>query len=226
VVHQRQLYLEDTYLAAIATTVVAGGDLDGRPWVRLRDNIFHPQGGGQPADTGALGPWTARPRRDPEDPSWVVLDLHGPDGARPDASEVVTTIDLDLRCRHAALHTAGHVIDALMQRRGFRHVANNHFPGQARVEYDLQGQGFDPETLHVELTAGLEEAIAARLTVRAQVADGMRTVTIDGLGTEPCGGTHVPDLGRLAATAIRSLKVKGGRLRVGYTAEHVPLGTP
>ncbi|MEU5524223.1 alanyl-tRNA synthetase [Streptomyces sp. NPDC047860] len=73
------------------------------------------------------------------------------------------------------------------------------------------------------LHAALHTAAEA-LPVTAGERDGKRTITIEGLATEFCGGTHVTDLSMLTDVAVRSVKVKSGRLRIGYAAEHVKPG--
>ncbi|MET9804805.1 alanyl-tRNA synthetase [Streptomyces sp. NPDC006368] len=193
--------------------------------IALADNIFHPQGGGQPDDRGWVENIPVSPVKDGES-GWVFLTLGPGDGeAGPDFSEGATVhsrVDAEQRRLHAALHTAGHLVDALVRPWGVRHVGNNHFPGQARIEYALDGAEIDKDRLADALTVELEKAVSEGLAVTAGEREGRRTITIDGLATEFCGGTHVTDLSLLTGVAIRSIKVKSGRLRVGYTAEHAP----
>ncbi|GGO95580.1 alanyl-tRNA synthetase [Wenjunlia tyrosinilytica] len=222
---QHHLYLTDTYATEVATTVARSGrDDSGVVWVALAENIFHPQGGGQPADRGTVGGLTARPRRD--DAGWVVLDL--PEAAEDSGAvpapgtDAVARVDADVRRLHAALHTAGHLVHAFVSRLGFAHVGNSHFPGQARVDYALDDREVDRDALTEQLNKQFDEAVRAATAVTADHRDGVRNVTIEGLHTEPCAGTHVPDLSFLREVRIRSIKVKGGRMRVGYEAEHAP----
>lgn len=215
---QRQLYLTDTYLNSVRTRVIrARADGDGHS-VILSENIFHPQGGGQPSDRGTVDDVPAVPRRDQSD-GLIVLNVTAEREMRP-GDEVTASIDIELRKLHAALHTSGHLVDSLMRQLGYRYIANNHFPGQASVEYALDAD-IDKESLHQALTEGIAQAIAAQLPVTAGTRDGLRTITIESLGTEPCGGTHVPHLGALGNLRIRSIKAKGSRLRIGYDAAHV-----
>ncbi|GAA2879080.1 alanyl-tRNA synthetase [Nonomuraea rubra] len=214
---QKQLYLSDTYLLDVVTQIV---DADrSAPWVTLNDNIFHPQGGGQPSDQGTVDGVNARPRRAGD--SVVVLDLDCAPEDAPRVGDMVTvSIDPGLRRLHAALHTAGHLIDALARRFGLCHVGNSHFPGQARVEYLLDGREVAKEGLAEFLEEGIAAAIREELPVTSSSHEGQRAVTIRGLGTDLCGGTHVPHLGMLAEVTIRSIKAKSGRLRIGYDAAH------
>ena len=220
---QQQLYLVDTYLMEHGTTVAGSGRTeDGRAWLALAENIFHPQGGGQPNDDGTVDGRAATPRRDEADRQLVVLDLGGEQAPPDPGSPVTARIDPAVRRLHAALHTAGHLVDAIVRPLGFEHAGNSHFPGQARVDYRVGDAQPDREELTARIDAQLAEAVAAALKVTSQVRDGLRTVSIDGLNTEPCGGTHVPDLGALQGVALRSIKIKAGVMKVGYTAEHRP----
>lgn len=220
-VQQRQLYLTDTYLDSVRTRVLRAGAGGEEHWVILSENIFHPQGGGQPRDRGTVDDVPAVPRRDPSD-GLVVLDVAAIGREIRTGDEVTASIDIGLRRLHAALHTAGHVVDSLMRRLGYKYIANNHFPGQASVDYTLD-TSVDKARLHEALTDGIAEAVMARLPVTAGERDGLRAVTIESLGTEPCGGTHVPHLGAIQGLRIRSIKTKGNRLRVGYDAAHLPV---
>lgn len=219
---QRQVYLDDTYLTEIVTAVVRTDAGESGPALLLADNIFHPQGGGQPSDKGTVNGIPAVPRRHD---GAVLLDLHGEaEFPVPAVGDSVTVeIDRELRRLHAALHTAGHLIDALVRRHGLLHSGNIHFPGQARIEYHLDGRAVDRESLAAELKVGIEDAITARLPVTSTSDMGQRSITIEGLGSDLCGGTHVPHLGALEHVVIRSIKAKSGRLRVGYDARHADL---
>ncbi|MGP4002854.1 alanyl-tRNA synthetase [Streptomyces sp. 8N706] len=220
---QRQLYLDDTYAYDVETEVVSAGGHSGALRIALADNIFHPQGGGQPDDSGWVADVPVTPVRDGET-GWVFL-TPAPGAGDTEASfaegtRVRARIDDEQRRLHAALHTAGHLVDALVRPRGLRHIGNNHFPGQARIEYELNGVEIDKDGLAESLTAELEKAIAEALPVTMGERDGRRTITIEGLATEFCGGTHVIHLGLLAEVTVRSIKAKSGRLKVGYAAQH------
>jgi alanyl-tRNA synthetase len=141
---------------------------------------------------------------------------------------VTTRVDRQLRLQHAALHTAGHLIEAAGRSLGWELAGNNHFPGQARIEF-TPGTAPLPDTPELrERAAGQlrefgREAIAADAVVTAAAdVDGHRIVTIGGLHPAPCGGTHVTRLSDLVEVALE-VKVKKGRIRVSYSAAHRPV---
>ena len=129
-------YLDDTYLEQVDTQVIALGERDGTPWAAVEHCLFHPQGGGQPADRGWLEDTEIIPVRDRESGLVVVMAPEG--GCLPSFAEgqqVRARIDLQARTAHAALHTAGHLVEAVGRLQGWEMTGSNHFPGQARIEF-------------------------------------------------------------------------------------------
>ena len=222
------VYLDDTYLEQIDTRVIAVGEAGGAPWVAVEHCLLHPQGGGQPADRGWLEDTEIVPVRDRE--SGLVVAMAPEGGGLPPLAEgqaVRARIDLQTRTAHAALHTAGHLVEAVGRMRGWEMVSSNHFPGQARIEFQApqaDARLADPEGRE-EVTAALRTAVAVAVADDQPVfarclADGRRLVHLDALHAAPCGGTHVRSLGGLADVVLPTLKVKKGRIRVSYTATH------
>lgn len=223
VAQQTNAYFDDTYLAEAAATVVAAGTGEDGPWAAVSPNIFHPKGGGQPADEGMLDGAPVAPARDA---SGLVV-LTGVTDAPEVGAAVVCRIDAGLRRRHAALHTAGHVLGHLGEARGWRHTGHSHFPGQARLDFDPAGHEDElatpeqREAVRAEFQAQMDGVLARGGAVSAAVdATGHRTVTIEGVNAEPCGGTHVRTLADLAGVRILEVKVKRGAIKVRYEAEH------
>ncbi|MET8027003.1 metal-dependent hydrolase [Streptomyces avermitilis] len=222
-------YLDDTYLEQVDTRVIAVGERGGTPWAAVEHCLFHPQGGGQPADRGWLEDTEIIPVRDRE--SGLVLAMAPEDGSLlplAEGQKVRARIDLQARTAHAALHTAGHLVEAVGRMQGWEMVGSNHFPGQARIEFQAprtDARLADPEGRE-EVTATLRAAAAAAIADDLPVfarclADGRRVVHLDALHAAPCGGTHVRSLGDLAEVVLPTLKVKKGRIRVSYSATHV-----
>ncbi|WP_248965186.1 hypothetical protein [Sphaerisporangium perillae] len=257
VVDQVDVYLEDTYLTEVETQILATGRReDATAWVAAGRNPFHPQGGGQPADRGWIDEWEVVPVRDPATGLVTVTARPGtgstladqdgraasaghddaPGLARRDGlaglaegTTVRARVDVEARLIHAALHTAGHLIEAIGRGQGWALAGNNHFPGQARIEFVAPEP--DPrldspagrEELAGEFGAAVASAILAGPAVGVDHdAGGRRIVRLGDLHAAPCGGTHVRTLGDLADVVISGMKVKKGRVRVSYSAAHGP----
>ncbi|MEV6501760.1 metal-dependent hydrolase [Streptomyces prunicolor] len=225
---QISAYLDDTYREQVDTRVIAVGEKDGTPWAAVEHCLFHPQGGGQPADRGWLQDVEVVPVRERE--SGLVVATAAAGGGLPELAVgewVRARIDLEAWLLHAALHTAGHLVEAVGRTQGWEMVGSIHFPGQARIEFQAppsDARLADPEGRE-EVTAVLRAAVAAAvaddLPVSARyLPDGRREVHLDALHSAPCGGTHVRSLGDLTDVALPTLKVKKGRIRVSYTATH------
>ncbi|MFI0730653.1 metal-dependent hydrolase [Streptomyces sp. NPDC021225] len=225
---QISTYLDDTYLEQADTRVIAVGHRDGAPWVAVEHCPFHPQGGGQPADRGWLEDAKIVPVRDRE--SGLIVAMAPEGGSLPlfaEGQQVRARIDPKARMAHAALHTAGHLVEAVGRMQGWEMVSNNHFPGQARIEFQVpetETRLADPDgrgEATAILRASVAVAIADDLPVFARYeGEGRRVVHLHDLHAAPCGGTHVRSLGDLAEVVLPTLKVKKGRVRVSYTAAH------
>lgn len=221
---QTLTYLQDTYRFQIRTTVIAAGKLeDGRPWIAVRDSIAHPQGGGQPADVAEVAGRTVSPQRYRGDnPALQVVLVAEIDDASPlpqPDEGVDLAIDATARLLHAALHTAGHIVDASVRRRGFAHIVSNHFPGQARIEFTAMEQIAVPEAFVVDVQAELDQAVKDDLPIDSYEENGRRFVRIGDVSVDECGGTHLARTSQIGDAVVKSAKVKKGRLKVGYSAE-------
>ena len=215
---QRHVYFENTYDFTTSTRVTQTGSSDKGPWITLADNIFHPQGGGQPSDVGTVNGAQAHPFKAPEETEHLVRLACEQTFAV--GEEVTSAIDPELRRLHAALHTCGHVVDGFVRAMGFQHRVSNHFPGQARIEFDLGQEKPDLEQLARTVEERTRRAIDADHKVYAVERGNLRMVVIDGLNEDACGGTHVSSLSCLTGFSLRSVKVKKGILKVGYTVAH------
>lgn len=225
IARQIHAYYDDTYLTDASATVVAAGTDEEGPWAAVSPNIFHPKGGGQPSDEGTLDGAPIVPAR-----ADGLVVLHGAPTAEVGAS-VQCHVDPALRRRHAALHTAGHVLGRLGEARGWTHSGHSHFPGQARLDFDQAGHQEElatpelRESVRAELQAQMDAVLARGGQVSASVDEsGHRTVTIEGVNAEPCGGTHVRSLADLTGVRILEVKVKRGAIKVRYEAEHAGPG--
>ncbi|WP_288445705.1 alanyl-tRNA editing protein [uncultured Serratia sp.] len=176
--------------------------------VELDAMLFHPQGGGQPADVGALnGVAVLRVQQQGD------KVLHYTAAPLP-IGQVNMQVDEAQRRLHARWHSGGHLIGWLGETRGWQPVKAHHWPGEGRITFT---PGPDVQTLEAAfLHAELARLIAADLPRRQQAVDGMRQIGFGDLPAYDCGGTHVVTLGEVGAIAITGVKMKKGQLIVQY----------
>lgn len=218
------LYRDDAYLRSCAATVTA--QRDGA--LLLDRTVFYPMGGGQPGDTGTLrledGSTLAvidARRGENED---EVLHLLAP-GAAPPAvgTRVEAAIDWARRHRHMRLHTALHLLCAVVRApvTGGR-IAEDKAHLDFDIEMDklvaadiesrlnaLAAAGAAPRTLWIseaELDAR-PDLVKTMSVAPPRGAGAVRVLEIPGVDLQACGGTHVADtreIGRLEVAKIRS----------------------
>ena len=212
-----RLYLVDRATAGMARVTAMGEGPDGC-WVRLDRTWFHPQGGGQKADSGLIG--GAAVRHVINDEGGDVLHLLQTPASFSVGDEVAVQVDAERRALHERLHTAGHLIAAIGEEHfpSLSAKAGHHWPGEARV--DFFGDEFpDTDAFREGVTKAVEKAIAADLPVYMDGdPDSSREIRIGEHAGVGCGGTHVASLSSIGGIEIRKIKSKSGRFRVSYEA--------
>ena len=223
------LYLRDSGVLQAHATVL-GVEHNDKGWLVVLDATpFHPQGGGQPADIGTINDAAvlgcfAEGRAGSGGIIFHALDTEPPFAT---GEKVVCQVEGGRRQRSARVHSAGHLIDAAMQRCGVHLVAGKgyHFPDGAYVEYldppETRMSPEEREELIPRLQTALDELIVEDSPTEISAEeDGTRIVTIGGLPC-PCGGTHVTSASSIGAVTVTALKSKGSgkkkALRVSYS---------
>jgi Ser-tRNA(Ala) deacylase AlaX len=200
--------------------------------------VFCPQGGGQPCDQGMI---VIAGKRMPV--SFVRTEagevLHYGEFSSADArvgDEACMEIDESRRMANARIHTAGHLIAAVVESMMEPLVAvkGYHFPEGPYVEFQGSRPGNGDEFLakvNVELNTALQAALAVtvewvspsalesrglRLPEGRQSKEPLRVVRIGAYPPVPCGGTHVRCLAEITGVSPSKIKAKGGNLRVSY----------
>ncbi|PAJ82167.1 alanyl-tRNA editing protein [Burkholderia ubonensis] len=231
------LFREDAYLTRCDAIVTAVGE-DG---IQLDRTVFYPLGGGQAGDCGMLTL--------PDGASIAIADTRKAkfDGATPDDAAhvpapgqeagiaalapgacVVAEIDWARRYRHMRLHTAAHLMCAVLPYPvdGCSVTADYvrlDFATAEPIDRD------DVERRLAELIGGAhpvttewitDDEMAARpelvrtMSVKPPLGLGrVRLLRIDGVDLQPCGGTHVRNTSEIGGLRVAKLEKKSARTR-------------
>jgi misacylated tRNA(Ala) deacylase len=233
------LYQYDSYLREFEATVVrVEGDR-----VFLDQTAFHPRpAGGLDADTGWLEAGGARVRV-------LGAELAGGDVARvvedhapfSPGARVRGAIDWERRYRMMRLHTASHVLAAVLYSRHGALITGGHItPEEARDDFDLKVEDWKRalleavEEANAILARGLEVKVywlpreeALKIPGIVKLADRLppgepeiRIVEIPGVDVQADGGPHVRNTSEVGRMVVKGLESKGARKkRIYYTVE-------
>ncbi|WP_332846622.1 alanyl-tRNA editing protein [Pseudomonas lactucae] len=184
---------------------------EGQFTVVLQSTIFHPQGGGQPFDTGTLG--DSNVLRVIQEADRVVHYLDRPVQPGP----ISARVDAQRRALHTRLHSAGHLIGNVGEILGWMPIKAHHWPGEGKITF-IRGetaQAMDAEAIQQQIN----QWIAADCPRHMTLEDGSREVGFGDLPAYACGGTHVQTLGELGRVTILALSEKKGALSVRYSLD-------
>jgi len=221
-----KVFYQDSYQKTHRSTVSALED----GGVVLASTIFYPLGGGQPGDTGLLRiggvDFQVTDTRYAPDRVGIVhyLEVEDLSGIQP-GDHVELELDWARRHRHMRMHTSMHLMCSLISAQA---TGGSIGETESRLDFDLRGQTVDKE----QLTVAMNELIAKSLpvsvgsisddeleqnpglvrTMSVQPPRGqgtVRTISIEDIDYQPCGGTHVKNIGEIGEVVITKIKSKG-----------------
>jgi misacylated tRNA(Ala) deacylase len=233
------LFREDAYLTECRAEVVA---LTEQGRIVVDRTVFYATSGGQPGDRGALTTETGAsiPIAGAiyTDPAKTVIAQvpAAPAGERPAVGAPVTlTIDWDLRYRRMRMHTALHLLSAILP---YPVTGGSVGEDDSRLDFDIPEAGLDKEEITAKLAAMIaaDAAVTTRwitdaelvanpglvktMSVKPPTGSGrVRLVEIAGLDLQPCGGTHVRRTSEIGAVRVTQIEKKGKqnrRVRIGW----------
>lgn len=179
--------------------------------VVLHATLFHPQGGGQPWDTGWIG--ESQVLRVVQDPDRIIHFVDHP------VQLGMTPIRVDEQRRqfNTRMHSAGHLIGHFVQTLGWMPTKAHHWPDEGRVQFKPgdSAQEVDAQTIQ----HGIRQWIAHDLPRQTSLREGAREVGFGELPAYGCGGTHVQSLKDLGTVTITALSQKKGTLSVHYNVD-------
>jgi misacylated tRNA(Ala) deacylase len=235
------LFRDDAYAHAASARVVAVHP----EGIELDRTIFYPQGGGQQGDAGVL--------RRPSGEAIAVVDtrkgvtpdtvLHvtAPGVPLPEVNETIT-LELDWARRYALmrLHTALHVMSCVVVAPV---TGGNISPEKARLDFDIDMSLLDADRIERETNALIGRAVETEiawisddeLDARPELVKTMsvapprgagrvRLVRIAGIDLQPCGGTHVRNIGEIGAIRVLKIRSEGKRNKRVEIALSAPTG--
>jgi misacylated tRNA(Ala) deacylase len=222
-----KVFYQDSYQKTHSSEVIKLRD-DG---VILASTIFYPLGGGQPGDTGML---TINGRDYPvidtcydEDRESIIhfFDESSDFSDINPGDPVDMAIDWERRHRLMRMHTSMHLVCSLITAQATGGSVGDR---ESRLDFDLQGQVIDKEQLTADLNklvakgipvnigtisdAELEQNPGLVRTMSVQPPRGqgsVRTISIENIDYQPCGGTHVRNTAEIGELLVTKLKNKG-----------------
>ncbi len=219
----QMLFRDDAYLRSATAQVLFVSERG----VELDRTVFYPLGGGQAGDSGTLTRANGErlsitDTRKGEGPGRIV---HLVAGAVPglQAGETVTLeIDWQRRYRLMRLHTALHLMSCVVVAPV---TGGNIVPDKARLDFDIElsqlngehieratneliARQLPTETLWItdEELEAQPELVKTMSVAPPRGAGRVRLLKIPGIDLQPCGGTHVANIGEIGA--IRVLKIR------------------
>jgi misacylated tRNA(Ala) deacylase len=227
------LFRDDAYLRDCTAHVVGINEQGG---IVLDRTVFYASSGGQPGDRGTLigesgaeiplatAVYTDAIKSEiahvPADPGSVALRVGEP---------VRLAIDWDLRYARMRMHTALHLLSAILP---YPVTGGSVHESDSRLDFDIPEAGLDKDPI----TARLAEMVAADAEVTARWiseaeleanpglvktmsvkppmgAGRVRLIEIAGFDLQPCGGTHVRRTGEIGAVRVSTIEKKGKQNR-------------
>jgi len=223
----RHLYLEDSYLKEFSSVVLKAND--GR--VVLKESAFYPGGGGQPCDTGVII----------DGGKHIVTNVfkdggdivHAIEGDIAQGEEVKGIIDWERRYILMRMHTAAHLLSAIIHSKTGALITGNQLGvEQSRIDFSLEE--FDRDRIQ-EYCEEANRLIAEGRMVKIYFTDSLnaptllakglpegiekiRVVEIESIDTQADGGTHVKNIREIVGIEIKKIENKGKHnRRVYYT---------
>ena len=227
------LFREDSYLKDCSATVVALTETGG---VVLDRTIFYAASGGQPGDTGTLrsangnairiasAAYVDREKTEITHSSAVATGLDLKIG-----EPVHIAIDWDLRYARMRMHTALHLLSAVLP---YPVTGGSVGDDDSRLDFDIPEAGLDKDEITAKLAAMIatDAAVTTRwitdaeleanpglvktMSVKPPMGSGrVRLIEIVGYDLQPCGGTHVRTTGEIGDVRVIQIEKKGRQNR-------------
>jgi len=230
------LFREDAYLRHCEARIVAVGERG----VEVDRTVFYPMGGGQPGDTGVLVRADGSQFRITDTRKGEAIDsvvhLPEPGAVLPEPGEAVRLeLDWDRRYAHMRIHTSLHVLSCVVVAPV---TGGNIAADRGRLDFDIDmslldapriergindliARGVDTETVWItdEALDAQPELVKTMSVQPPRGAGRVRLLKIPGIDLQPCGGTHVRNIGEIGLIKVLRIRNEGRRnkrVEVGF----------
>jgi len=224
------VFQQDSYLAELSARVT---QVDAE-WVELDQTIFYAESGGQPGDTGTMTPVDGSPLRvvdtkKGERPGAIRHQLETAEHGLAPGDTMALTIDWERRHRLMRMHTAMHLLGSLIP---MPVTGGKVGEEKSRLDFNLGDHQIDKEDLTAQLNAlvasakdvGIESITENELdenpglvrTMSVQPPRGVgdiRMIRVADIDYQPCGGTHVKNIGEIGRIRVSKIENKGRQNR-------------
>ena len=230
---ENALYMNDSYLKEFEAVVKSVKD---DKYIVLSQSAFYPQGGGQPFDTGAM-------LTDGQDyPVVFVGKFEGKISHEVGKSGLMTgdhvkcSIDWDRRYRLMRMHTAAHIIDAVLYNDAKALCTGNQLGSdKSRIDFSLDVLDRDKIQQYIDMAnEWVKKAIDVKIyflpreealkipgvvklaAVMPPEVKELRIVEIPGIDIQADGGTQVENTSEIGKISLVSVENKGKNNRRMY----------
>ena len=229
----KALYREDAYCQTATAKVVEVTE-DGN--LVLDQSIFYPMGGGQPGDKGVLscvGKANVQvvDARNNREIYGQILHVVSQPCELEVGDEVTMQLDWAIRYRRMRVHTALHLLSVVLPfpvTGGAIGECLSDDKIDGRLDFDIADPDFDKKLLTEQLQSMVDQQanvsehwitdaeldaqpdLVKTMSVQPPRGSGViRLVNVDGLDLQPCGGTHLANIGEIGQVRIKKIENKG-----------------
>jgi Ser-tRNA(Ala) deacylase AlaX len=228
IISTKRTYYTNAYLDRLEVQILEAGQDEVGRYLVFDQTIFHPQGGGQPADEGYLEvedkqyPITklAAPHNPYEKP-YIIRHYYEEEKNFLKGEKVIQVIDIKKRFLYSRLHSAGHLLEDAVRQifPSLKGIRGNHFPnGQAFVVFAGEIPA-DIKDSREKISNLVNELVKKNLIIKIENDNQVRIVKIGDFSPHPCGGTHVKytsEIGEIILRNIKKDKDNKSNLKIGY----------